>query len=286
MRWILGAGEFKRAEGFVPYLGIVRQFATRFRDYPADRVVLEPMNEPDQDWWSRLVALDRWPGQLATLHKTARRAAPKLPLMLAGNRSGGPEGLLRLDPSPFAGDDAVMWTFHYYQPMAITHSGQPWEESASRFLTGLPFPADRLDATSTKALVAAAVARMKTIVTEPERRAKLEREIGEAMAKYAASGASPATISAEIAEIGAWAKKYGIRPERIVLGEFGVFQDAVAPEIRAEIIRATRVAAEAEGFGWAAYTAGLTRARHSFGILDDTTTMRVDDRVARALGLR
>jgi hypothetical protein len=286
LHYVLGTGDRRPSEGFNRYLAIVRAFATEMKTFPADKTALELLNEPDQDWFSQTPLTDRWPSQLAALHRAARQAAPKLPLVLSGPRGGDVKGLLRVDASRYRNDDALIWSFHYYDPGAITHSGLPWERSIGHFLTGLPFPAARLDAAMRAEITERVVKAIRAEITDPARRAALEEELPRAIDKYVASKSGPETIRDDIAQVLPWAKTYDVPPERIMMGEFGVFQDRVAPETRADIIRATREAAEAAGFSWAIYTAGLTVARSSFGIIDDTTTMRVDDHVARALGLR
>lgn len=283
---VLGTAGAPPSDAFDRYLALVRAFATRFRDAPPDRIALELMNEPDQDWTSRLALTDRWPKQLAALHAAARSVAPKLPLVLTGARGGAAEGLLRLDPSRWAGDDAVIWSFHHYEPYAVTHAGLPWTADAAHFLTDLPFPAKTLDADVRARVLAAARARIAAEIAAPDARAAMEKKVVAALDAYVASDASPATIDAAFAEVAAWAKTNHVPADRILLGEFGVFREGADPAARVAVIRATRSAAERSGFAWAIYTAGLTRARWSFGILADTETMTVEDPVAAALGLR
>lgn len=283
---ILGTGGVEPSGAFARYLTLVRAFATRFRDHPADKVALELMNEPDQDWFSWVAATDRWPGQLAELHAAARAVAPRLALVMTGARGGGFEGLLRLDARRFASDDALVWSFHYYEPHAVTHSGLPWEKGAAHFLTKLPYPAEKFDPVLRRRLVSQAKARVRSEIVGADKRAELDREIDTAAEAYAASGAGPQTVARDFDRVAAWAAANGVPPRRILLGEFGVYQDAVDPATRAEIVRVARTAAEEKGFAWAIYTAGLTRAHSSFGILGDTATMTVEEPIARALGTR
>lgn len=282
---VLGTGGVAASDVFDRYADLVATFATRFRDAPPNAVALELLNEPDQDWFSYAALLDRWPAQLERLHATARRAAPKLPLVLSGARGGGIEGLERLDARRFAGDDALLWSFHYYEPYVVTHAGLPWESGPGYFLTRVPFPADRIDRNRRIALLADAARRVRAEIADPAVRAEREAAITRRLDDYVASGAGPATIDRDFDRARAWAAANGVPASRMLLGEFGVFQDGADPAARIAVVRATRRAAEAQGFAWAIYTAGLTRARSSFGILDDTRAMRVEDAVAAALGL-
>lgn len=285
LHWVLGTGDQKKAAGFSRYADLVSRFAKRLADLPADATALELMNEPDQDWFSYATLTDRWPGQLGTLYATARKAAPSLPLILAGGRGGGIEGLLRLDPTAIANDANTLWTFHIYDPYAITHSGLPWETSPEHFLVGLPYPAALLDFGLRERLIMHARAQIDAEITDDGARAELYAKVDEVADKYRASDAGPDKLAATIGEAADWANKYGIAPNRLLVGEFGVFQDHVDVGTRCAILKATREAAEARGMSWAVYAAGLTQPGQSFSIIVDAATLRVEPAVATALGL-
>lgn len=270
---------------FERYLGLISEFAGRLSALPADKTALELVNEPDQDWFSYASLTDRWPTQLAAMVGAARKAAPKLMLVLSGARSGGIEGLLRLDPSRFSKDERITWTFHYYEPMAVTHAGQPWEETPARFLTHLPYPSDMLSSAQADRLLADARRRIDQTITDQTRRKSLMAGVGDALEKYRTSGADPASIGTDFAKVKAWARDNGISPSRILLGEFGVFQDEADPSARLAVLKATREAAEAAGFSWAVYTASLSRAHHSFAVIGDTADLTLEPSVKRVLGL-
>jgi endoglucanase len=270
---------------FDAYVALVGKMAGRLARLPADHTALEPINEPDQDWFSHISLTDRWPAQLAALQGAARTAAPNLTLVLPGGRSAGIDGLLRLDPAPFAADPDIIWTFHYYEPMAITHAGQPWEETPARFLTHLPYPASALDDTAAGKLLKAADKAIDAVISDSGRREDLKAGVAKALDDYRASAAGPETIIADFARVKDWADRNGLPADRVLLGEFGVFQDEARPQARFDILKATRQAAEASGFAWAVYTANLTAAHHAFGILDETTRPTVEPGVRAALGL-
>lgn len=270
---------------FERYLGAVAEMARRLAPLSGDRIALEPINEPDQDWFSYVAATDRWPAQLAALHAAARKAAPDLTLVMTGARGGGMEGLLRLDPRPYAGDRNLMWSFHYYDPMAVTHSGQPWETTPERFLTHLPYPPATLDDATAERLLAAARKRIETDVPDAGKRRELSAAVGAKLAAYRASSASPQTIAADFARVADWARRHDIPARRILLGEFGLFQEGAAPPVRLAWLTATRSAAEAAGFSWAVYTAGLTNPNTSFAVIGDGAQLTLDPAARLALGL-
>jgi hypothetical protein len=267
------------------YLRLVTAVAGRLAALPADLTLLEPINEPNQDWDSHFSITDRWPAQLDALRAAARKAAPTLTLVLTGGRSGGVDGLERLDPVPFAGDPNIVWTFHYYEPMAVTHAGQPWDDGPQRYLTHLPYPVSLIDDAVAGHLIAAARSDIAANVQDTAKRRQLEKGVASALADYRASGAGPASFAADFKRVSDWAADNAVPPERILLGEFGVFQDAADPAARRAVIEATRKAAEAAGFAWAVYTAGLTQAGQSFAVIGDNASLALDPAVAEALGL-
>lgn len=267
------------------YLGLVTRLAGRLASLPPDRTLLEPINEPNQDWESYLALTDRWPDQLAALRAAARASAPALTLVLTGGRSGLVDGLTRLDPSPFAGDPNIIWTFHYYEPMAVSHAGRPWVDDPGRYLTHLPYPAATLDKATGKRLLREARSRIARGVADPKRKKELDAAVAEALADYRATKAGPATIAADFKRVGDWATDNGIPADRLLLGEFGIFQDGADRGSRIALIEATRAAAEERGFAWAVYSAGLTSAGQGFSVIGDGKALTLEPQVKKALGL-
>lgn len=267
------------------YLALVTRVAGRLSLLPPDLTLLEPINEPNQDWSSHLTLTDRWPDQLAALREAARVAAPNLTLVLTGGRSGGIDGLTRLDPKRFSDDPNIVWTFHYYEPMAVSHAGRPWVDDAARHLIHLPYPAALVDEAAGKRLLRDARQRVAKGVADQNRRRELDEAVGEALDDYRASDASPATIAADFQRVGDWAKENGIATDHILLGEFGVYREGAAPTARLALIEATRAAAEQQGFSWAIFTAGLTQPRQAFSVIGDGAGLTLEPEVKAALGL-
>lgn len=267
------------------YLGLVTRIAGRLVSLPPDMTLLEPINEPNQDWSSHFRMTDRWPDQLAALRTAARAAAPTLTLVLTGSRSGGIDGLERLDPAPFADDPNIVWTFHYYEPMAVSHAGRPWVDDVGRYLTHLPYPAARLDDAMAKRLESEAHQRIAKGGLAARQRKTLDAAVGKALDDYRATDAGPATIAADFQRVTDWAAHNNIPASRILLGEFGIFQDAADPASRLALIEATRAAAEQKGFAWAVFTAGLTQPKQGFSVIGDSQALTLEPAVKAALGL-
>lgn len=267
------------------YLGLVTRVATRLAALPPDKTLLEPINEPNQDWSSHLALTDRWPKQLAALRDAARGAAPTLPLVLTGGRSGLIDGLTRLDATAFANDPNIVWTFHYYDPMAVSHAGRPWVEDVGRFLTHLPYPAALVNDAARDRLARDAHERIATSGLPSKSRKKLDVEVVKAIAEYQQSDAGPATIAGDFKRVSDWAAQNNIPASRILLGEFGVFQEGADPASRIALLEATRSAAEQQGFAWAVFTAGLTTGGQAFSVIGDKQSLALDPKVKAALGL-
>jgi len=267
------------------YLGLVTRIAARLAALPPDQTLLEPINEPNQDWSSHLSLTDRWPDQLAALRTAARASAPTLTLVLTGGRSGGIDGLERLDPKPFSADPNIVWTFHYYEPMAVSHAGRPWVDDVGRYLTHLPYPAALLDDAASERLARDAHRLIANGGLAPKSRKKLDAAVGEALADYRASDAGPATIGADFQRVSDWAAQNSVPSSRILLGEFGIFQEGADPAARIALVDATRAAAERQGFAWAIFTAGLTTAGQGFAVIGDSQALTLEPKVKAALGL-
>jgi endoglucanase len=108
------------------FLALWRQIAEHYKDAP-DSVVLELCNEPCHDmsdeFWNELVAdtipvirathPDRWlmvgPTQWNQIHKLHLLELPQ-------------------------DDRRIIVTFHYYEPMAVTHQGASWIDNSDRWL--------------------------------------------------------------------------------------------------------------------------------------------------------
>ena len=86
-------------------------------------------------------------------------------------------------------------------------------------------------------------------------------------------------IQALIDEAAAWAHENHVP---LICNEFGVFRDHSDPVSRANWIRDTRTALEADGIGWAMWD-----YRGGFGVVtkQDGQPAQVDDAVVKALGL-
>lgn len=100
------------------HAAIWAQIATRFADYPEDRLWFELENEPYGNAKSVSV-LHVLEGSLAAV----RKVNPTRPVIMGGGGHGSLTAMITMD---LPDDPHVYPTFHYYAPAAFTHQGARW----------------------------------------------------------------------------------------------------------------------------------------------------------------
>lgn len=204
------------------------------------KVVLELMNEPPTGWGYFEKA--SWFDLQAEMVHEIRAVAPRLTLLLTGDKGGGVDGLMRFDPSS-VDDPYMLYSFHYYTPMIVTHQGATWGSNPfRRFFSGIEYPPDPANRDARRADLEE---RMQTGATSDEK----SRAIKDLEAYYAGVG-GPKDIAADFARVLDWAKRYGIASSRVVLGEFGVMRPTAPFDTTLKWTRDVRTAAEKAGFAW------------------------------------
>ena len=221
------------------------------KKYDPKRVAFELLNEPQVD------APARWQAMMERLHAAARKAAPKLTLVLCGGEWSSVDTLCRLVP---VDDPRVVYDFHFYDPHIFTHQGAQWGEEAWKGLRKVPYPADP----------ARCAAILKGISNEKQ---------AAAFRQYMEEDWNAERIATRIGRAAAWAKEH---QTRIWCGEFGVFGEHAEPADRMRYLSDVRNALEKQGIGWAMwdYSGGFALTRKSW------RGRQVDPAVAKALGLR
>jgi endoglucanase len=94
------------------------QLSDVLKGYSNDSVAYEFMNEPvadDHEQWNQL---------LAKVHKALREVEPQRTLVIGSNLWQGYETMKYLKVPE--GDKNIILSFHYYNPMILTHYGAPW----------------------------------------------------------------------------------------------------------------------------------------------------------------
>ena len=253
---------------FRAYLRLVERTAALLAKLHTGNVALELMNEPP-------VAPQVWQPMLEAAYAAARRGAPDLFLVFDGGDEASAAALMAMRTTPFAKDQKVAFSFHYYDPYQFTHQGASW--NAARHLTDVPFPARARPLQDSLSATAAGIAQSPMA---PAKKVLAEADADQRLQGYWDSGFDADTIAARFAQIAAWARSQGLPPQRVMLGEFGAIDNA-RPVDRAQWFHAVRRQAESNGFGWAAWTF----REGSFALTADGA-IDIDPAIAQALGLK
>ena len=99
-------------------INLWRQLSEFLKDRSCDWVAYEFMNEPvaeEHEQWNQLVA---------KVHKALRELEPQRTLVIGSNRWQGHETMKYLKVPE--GDKNIILSFHYYNPMLLTHYGAWW----------------------------------------------------------------------------------------------------------------------------------------------------------------
>jgi len=184
--------------------------AERYRASSPDYVFLELANEP------HIHDAHRWESAQEHLRQVVRGVMPQHTILLTGS----PLSTVWSLPEHVAKDDDVVYSFHLYQPMIITHQGADWLPSLRPYL-GLVYPPD-----------AANISRMTNANT------------AEKLASYKKDGLL--TIKHEIDRAIAWRTDKHVP---VVCDEFGVY-DRAPPATRAAWLGEARNRLEAAKIGW------------------------------------
>jgi endoglucanase len=234
------------------FTALWRKLAAHFANRDPDRVFFEILNEPE------LLDAYRWAGIQAHVAAAIRQVAPRHTLIATGAGFSDLHDLLQLEP---LADGNVLYTFHFYEPHEFTHQGASWGVPWWIATHSIPYPATS--------------ANMQALLDEvPDLADRSDLEY------YFLRGWDAREVRALIDEVAAWGHVHGVP---VLCNEFGVYRDHVDPVSRANWIRDTRTALEADGIGWTMWD-----YRGSFGVVtkQDGQPAQPDEAIVQALGLR
>ncbi|MCR4582353.1 MAG: glycoside hydrolase family 5 protein [Prevotella sp.] len=117
-----GAGEantlFTSEKAQQDLINMWYQLSDALKGYSNDSVAYEFMNEPVAD------EHEQWNQLIAKVHKALREREPQRTLVIGSNRWQGYETMKYLKVPE--GDKNIVLSFHYYNPMVLTHYGAWW----------------------------------------------------------------------------------------------------------------------------------------------------------------
>ena len=121
------AGMMTEPEVELPrFLGVWKQVAEHYRDAPAT-VIFEVLNEPN-----RALTQPIWNRALAAVLPVIRASNPERTLIVGGSDWNSRASLATL---ALPKDDRnLIATFHYYEPMEVTHQGAEWVNGAGGWM--------------------------------------------------------------------------------------------------------------------------------------------------------
>ena len=229
--------------------------AAHLAKYDPERVFFEVANEPclenPLDWYTVEIRI----------LKAMRENAPRHTLIAGYNQrvsKNNWDALKALTLFPEIADKNVVFNFHYYHPMALTHQGASWCKSAASKLQGVPYP---MDPAVLDPLIARAEDPGAKQMLQNYRQGKWNRQ----------------KIEAELAVVSDWAKQRGVL---VTCNEFGVYRKVAPVSARAAWTRDVRESLEKFGIGWTIWD-------NMFGFLPrQNGNTSLDEDIVKALGLK
>jgi endoglucanase len=264
---------------FTAYLDMLRSVARTLASENPSQVALEVINEPISTCEA---GDDSWEQKLLRLFAAARASATQMTLILPGACWANAEGLSRIDPSHFA-DDNLIWTFHSYEPFVLTHQGATWAGDFIPYVTGIPFPPFSVPKPDLDDVLDRIRAKMRA-EAPAHRREGLVQYLDEQMAEIDTPEKLRATMEKPFQTVVAWAEKHQVKPENILLGEFGMIRQeygnpfVMDPAWRASYVRDMAGLAETHGFAWSVWSYG-----GAFGIVDEFENRHAEPNVIDAI---
>ena len=222
--------------------------AESLAELPADKLVLELLNEPTTE------DAEAWQALQRKILAAVRKAAPRHTAMLTGAHYADLDDLERLRP---VADRNVIYSFHFYTPHNFTHQGADWGWAMWSLLSGLPYPAEE-----------SAIAAALDAAPKPAR---------DHIRQYGRESWDKAALSAELSRARMWADEHDVL---IHCTEFGAIGSA-PPDGRLRWLSDVRSTLEQNQTGWT-----LWDYAGRFAIAEPAEPVRsVPQAILQALGL-
>lgn len=235
------------SDGVARYRAMVKDVATMLAGIGADKVALEPYNEPAY-YPCGAGGTDDWQRIMASTVADIRSVSRDLTIIATGACGGSITGLINLDAN--FDDPNLYYNFHMYEPHSFTHQRA---DDKRTFSSGLPWPAD----TGTRAQVLAHLRQhMAAAGLDEAGQAANLALVGPGINKYFAENWGQEQLQARIKQAVDWALAHNIPTERLFMGEFGamlISDDGRTGAYDADRLRyltALRHEAERYGIAW------------------------------------
>jgi hypothetical protein len=202
-------------EGYDEFLRALDAILEVLPDRP--NVGIEVLNEPPPCQTGG--ANPTWFDVQPALYAHVRGLRRQILYLVMGDGWGTIDGLLKLDPRPYLGDELAIFTFHYYEPLLYTHQEIPWLGTGFyRYVTNLRWPAGQNE----DVVLAGSLRELEVDSSvDPARKSMIRAQLGRAFFAYREDG-SVAHLRRRFERVAQWAEFYKIASDRIFLGEFGV----------------------------------------------------------------
>jgi hypothetical protein len=268
---------------FGVYVDMVRRFARLLAPLDPGHIALEPMNEPAIG--NEPAAVIRWQGMMDRLYDAVRAESHDMPVVVTGGCGGGLDGLCLLNAKHYDGN--TLYSFHYYLPYVFSHAGVSPPLTVQTFSSGLPYPAQAAGFNSFWTVLEERVGKNPKV--KPAEKDEILTKGRKRIENYFSTEGNRAFIAAKFDKVTEWAKKNGVPPTQIFLGEFGVTQKCAThargtlPDDRARWLTDVRQEAEQRGFHWALWALSGESAS-GMVLVDPGKPDRIDPLTAQALG--
>ena len=172
-------------------INLWHQLSDVLKKYSNDYVAYEFMNEPVAD------DHEQWNVVVEKVHKALREVEPQRTLVIGSNRWQSYDTIefLRVPE----GDKNIILSFHYYNPMVLTHYGAPWA-SIGKYKGKINYPGIMVSQEDYDAAPEEVKGELKQYTTQVWNKDKIREDFKDAIAS---------------------AKKYGLQ---LFCGEWGVYE--------------------------------------------------------------
>jgi hypothetical protein len=286
------------------YKRFVTQLAKHLNQFDQRRVAFEILNEPYNPKYKDAPCLVagkpqediHWVKTLEQLRQAARAGAPEITLVISGEDWGSTQSLQAL---PRLKDPNIIYSVHYYEKLEFTHQGADWINDDYKGLEQVPYPLQVRSLNQIWPKIAANIdshskIQDKTTAKQTTRK-KLECYYG--MPKSGCQPYGRQDIVKTFAEAVHQAKRLGVPPRQLLLGEFGVlsrFLDSATDQPHTAALIPDKVAwltdvrrsAESVGMAHALWNYTPVNGGGGFSVFKPDNSKQPDNRILRAIGLR